>query len=760
MTHLYACLVHERPDCILDLVRNLRALDPVSAIVLYNGGRDRRLLDGIPELDRLGVTRHPNPSVMKWGALHEFALDCMRFGLSEFAFDAMTIVDSDQLMVRGGYAELIASTFASDSKLGMLGNSPLRQDASTKIPPCVTAHEETELWRPFLRRFEGGLEKWVHWSFWPSTVFGADACRELLRLFESDPHLKRTLQKSRLWATEEVLFPTLVSLLGFRVGASPCNYDFVKYRARYTTRQITRALERGDVFWLHPVKRQINDPIRKLIRSRISTPHAGDGYAGRRLPAHALPAGAPVSVHNVPRILPLMDRMQSIDGWLEVDEADLVITAALKAMSGPLSRHAVVEVGSYCGRATVLLGSVAEMLDAPSRIVAIDTFDGVVGAADRLERRRPTLDRFERNLDSTGLRRRVEIVVDRSFNVDWEDPIGLLLIDGLHDYANVARDFRHFESHLAGGAFILFHDYARYFPGVMRFVDELLDDPAYEAVGLVGTMMLIRREDTDGRSNGKTVPGEVKISIAESVAVRAESHPDESTHERISCIMPTCDRREFVPTAIALYRGQDYPDKELIVIDDGRDAVADLIPDDPEIHYVRLPRRVSIGEKRNMAAEMASGRLIAHWDDDDWYGSRRLRIQSEAFADPKCSVCGLGEILFVNPAGATAWRYRYPHGGRPWVYGATLMYRKAVWRSHPFREVNEGEDTRFVWNVAKGIRAAADHSWFVGRIHPGNTSRKRTAGARWTQISIEELVSATRGEWSKACACAELTWQT
>jgi hypothetical protein len=34
--NIFACLVHESRDCVIDLVRNLHALDPASLILLYN----------------------------------------------------------------------------------------------------------------------------------------------------------------------------------------------------------------------------------------------------------------------------------------------------------------------------------------------------------------------------------------------------------------------------------------------------------------------------------------------------------------------------------------------------------------------------------------------------------------------------------------------------------------------------------------------------------------------------------------------------
>ena len=50
--------------------------------------------------------------------------------------------------------------------------------------------------------------------------------------------------------------------------------------------------------------------------------------------------------------------------------------------------------------------------------------------------------------------------------------------------------------------------------------------------------------------------------------------------------MPTHNRRPFVAQAIVYFLRQDYPNRELIIVDDGTDPVADLIPDDPRIRYL------------------------------------------------------------------------------------------------------------------------------------------------------------------------------
>ena len=109
--------------------------------------------------------------------------------------------------------------------------------------------------------------------------------------------------------------------------------------------------------------------------------------------------------------------------------------------------------------------------------------------------------------------------------------------------------------------------------------------------------------------------------------------------------MPTRNRRRFVGQSIWYFLRQDYPQKELIVLDDGDDAVDDLIPADERIRYVRLERRISLGAKRNLGCQMSRGSLIAHWDDDDWMSAQRLSIQQAALQESDADACGARDLL-------------------------------------------------------------------------------------------------------------------
>jgi hypothetical protein len=223
---------------------------------------------------------------------------------------------------------------------------------------------------------------------------------------------------------------------------------------------------------------------------------------------------------------------------------------------------------------------------------------------------------------------------------------------------------------------------------------------------------------------------------------------------RLSAIMPTADRRRFVPAAIAQFLAQRRDDAELVILDDGADPVADLIPGDPRIRYVREEKRRVLGDKRNRLCELARGEIIAHWDDDDWYAPDRLARQLAAFEATGADIVGIDRVPFLADDGSEAWDYRW--GGRKsWVCGGSMIYRRAYWERHRFPRLRAGEDTRFVFD-ARGahIHAMAEHDWLIARVHGGNTSAKRTRGCYWTPRPPGPLLDRIAA-WSGGSPAAE-----
>lgn len=203
--------------------------------------------------------------------------------------------------------------------------------------------------------------------------------------------------------------------------------------------------------------------------------------------------------------------------------------------------------------------------------------------------------------------------------------------------------------------------------------------------------------------------------------------------------MPTRNRRAFVSQSIWYFLRQDYPNKELVVLDDGEDGVADLIPADERIRYVRVDRHV-LGAKRNLGCELSRGELIAHWDDDDWMAPHRLSTQVNELLSSKSDLCGLRQLLHYSLDDGAAWSYNNDSSERPWLAGGTLLYRRTAWARARFPEINVGEDTQFVWqHSAESIRVVADPSLYVALIHKGNTSAKRLSDPHWERRPFDEV---------------------
>lgn len=201
-----------------------------------------------------------------------------------------------------------------------------------------------------------------------------------------------------------------------------------------------------------------------------------------------------------------------------------------------------------------------------------------------------------------------------------------------------------------------------------------------------------------------------------------------------SCIMPTRNRRKFVAQAIGYFLRQDYPRRELVILDDGDDRVRDLVPDMPSIRYVAVSERLRLGSKRNAAIEAGSGDIILHWDDDDWMGAQRITRQVRALLAEDADICGSSAVRFCEVATGRLSVYRYPPSERRWLYGATLCYRRALWQQKPFEPLDIGEDTRFVWAHPQGrVVDLGEFPDFVAIVHDNNTSRPRPlSGRRWT----------------------------
>jgi glycosyltransferase involved in cell wall biosynthesis len=196
--------------------------------------------------------------------------------------------------------------------------------------------------------------------------------------------------------------------------------------------------------------------------------------------------------------------------------------------------------------------------------------------------------------------------------------------------------------------------------------------------------------------------------------------------------MPTRGRPEWAPQCVRHWEKQYWPETELIVIDD---ADAPSFPDGltgRRIQYHRTETRLTIGAKRNLAASLSSGLAIAHFDDDDTYAPDRITDQIERLLASHKSVTGYVNLHFTD--GRHWWRNTNQPGG----FGASLCYWRAWWKTHPFPDLNHGEDWHFAQEAtrARQFIAADAGAMMHATIHSANTS-PRVIGAGWEPIKTK-----------------------
>jgi glycosyltransferase involved in cell wall biosynthesis len=118
----------------------------------------------------------------------------------------------------------------------------------------------------------------------------------------------------------------------------------------------------------------------------------------------------------------------------------------------------------------------------------------------------------------------------------------------------------------------------------------------------------------------------------------------------VSVVIPTHNRAGMVGEAIESVLNQDFPDYEVIVVDDGStDDTPDILCSfGGRIEVIRQENR-GVSAARNRGIHCASGELIAFLDSDDLWLPGKLAAQVEFFQHhPDAVICQTEEIWVRN----------------------------------------------------------------------------------------------------------------
>ena len=185
-----------------------------------------------------------------------------------------------------------------------------------------------------------------------------------------------------------------------------------------------------------------------------------------------------------------------IEGYLSQNgrsqfEGEVLYHLALK------SKGKIVEIGSWKGKSTIWLGKGSEAGSKQS-IYAIDPHTGS-------EELRPdggavwTFDAFKENISHADVARYVIPVVKPPLEglVDVPGRVGMIFIDGTHDYENVKREFNAWLPKVQHGGTVAFHDsFGNGVPGVRRLVhEEVFLSPIFKDVRYINGITYATKVD-------------------------------------------------------------------------------------------------------------------------------------------------------------------------------------------------------------------------------------------------------------------------
>ncbi|OAR25609.1 hypothetical protein A8W25_08490 [Streptomyces sp. ERV7] len=162
----------------------------------------------------------------------------------------------------------------------------------------------------------------------------------------------------------------------------------------------------------------------------------------------------------------ILAAFEAAKGFMPLGEGLALYAAAVEA--GALGLP-LLEVGTYCGRSTLLLADAARA--AGTVAVTVDHHRGSEEQQPGWEYHDPsvvdpevglmdTLPTFRRTLHKAGLEDHVIAVVGRSPQAAraWGGPVGLVFIDGGHTDEHANGDYEGWAPHLAEGGLLVIHD--------------------------------------------------------------------------------------------------------------------------------------------------------------------------------------------------------------------------------------------------------------------------------------------------------------
>ena len=119
---------------------------------------------------------------------------------------------------------------------------------------------------------------------------------------------------------------------------------------------------------------------------------------------------------------------------------------------------------------------------------------------------------------------------------------------------------------------------------------------------------------------------------------------------KVSVIIPTFNRADFLKIAIESVLKQDCKDFEIIITNDNsEDNTQEVVKEfsNKRIRYIRHKENMGVSAARNSAIKASKGEYIAFLDDDDEWLPEKLKIQLKKIEKSSEKICGVYSNFFI-----------------------------------------------------------------------------------------------------------------
>jgi hypothetical protein len=212
--------------------------------------------------------------------------------------------------------------------------------------------------------------------------------------------------------------------------------------------------------------------------------------------------------------------------------------------------------------------------------------------------------------------------------------------------------------------------------------------------------------------------------------VLADTYPKEADLPDVSIVTLTYNRRIFMPLAKYSYMIQSYPEDKIewVIVDDGEDSIEDTLIGVPNVKYVRLENKTSIGEKRNIGVQNAMYDTIVMMDDDDVYPNNSVLHRVAMLGKEPTKQCVFcTTIPCYDIQNYTSFMnvppYTLPMAQR--VSEASLGFTRKFWEDRKFTDIQIAEGNAFIHGREEMCREISPQEVIVSLVHSLNTSSRK-----------------------------------